>query len=124
MLKEIGSDGLRDRIVRHNRMAARVAERVRDNRNPELLQEPTRSICCFRYVAPGIADLNAFNRALHQRLQAGNIHLPSSTLVNGALAIRPCFIGARTAFEYADGRVDEVLRIGAEMLAEGEPRAI
>jgi aromatic-L-amino-acid decarboxylase len=118
MLKEIGAAGLRDRIVRHNRMAARVAERVHEHRNLELLQEPTLSICCFRYVAPGIADLNAFNRALHQRLLAGNVHLPSTTLVHGALAIRPCFIGARTSFEYADGLVDEVLRIGAALLGE------
>jgi aromatic-L-amino-acid decarboxylase len=117
MLKEIGVEGLRARIVRHNDMAARIAARVRTHPNLELLCEPTLSICCFRYIAPGIADPDAFTRALHRRLLAGNVHLPSTTVVNGALALRPCFIGARTTFAYADGLVDEVLRIGAELRA-------
>jgi aromatic-L-amino-acid decarboxylase len=118
MLKEIGVEGLRARIVRHNDMAARVAERVRAHPALELLAEPTLSICCFRHRAPAGADPEAFTRALHRRLLAGNIHLPSTTVVGGRLAIRPCFIGARTTFDYADGLVDEVLRIGAELQAQ------
>jgi aromatic-L-amino-acid decarboxylase len=99
-------------------MAARVAERVRAHPALELLAEPTLSICCFRHRAPAGADPEAFTRALHRRLLAGNIHLPSTTVVGGRLAIRPCFIGARTTFDYADGLVDEVLRIGAELQAQ------
>src|SRR5262245_19840344 len=44
MLKEIGVEGLRARIVRHNDMAARIAERVRSHPSLELLAEPTLSI--------------------------------------------------------------------------------
>jgi aromatic-L-amino-acid decarboxylase len=115
LLREIGVEGLRARIVRHDDMAARIAERVRAEPRLELLAEPVLSICCFRHVAPPGADADAFNRALHRRLLDENVHLPSTTLVNGRLAIRPCFVGARTGMAYADGLVDAVLRIGASL---------
>ena len=76
----------------------------------------TLSVCCFRFVAPGVEDLDELNREICHQLLLGNVHLPSTTVVNGKLAIRPCFIGARTGFEYADGLVDEVLRIGSDLL--------
>ncbi|MEM7294620.1 MAG: pyridoxal-dependent decarboxylase, partial [Pseudomonadota bacterium] len=48
LLREIGRDGMRDRIMRHNDMAQRVAERARTEPGLELLMQPTLSICCFR----------------------------------------------------------------------------
>ncbi|NRA89486.1 MAG: aminotransferase class V-fold PLP-dependent enzyme [Rhizobiales bacterium] len=49
MLKEIGVDGMRARIKRHNDMASYIANFAKNHPNLELLQEPTLSICCFRY---------------------------------------------------------------------------
>jgi aromatic-L-amino-acid decarboxylase len=117
LLLEVGVSGLRDRVRRHNDMAARVAAAAREHPNLELLLEPTLSICCFRYVAPGVADLDALNRRLHRRLVRENVNIPSTTRVNGKLAIRPCFIGARTGPAQADSLVEDVLRIGAELTA-------
>ena len=118
MLREIGVAGMRARIVRHNDLARAVAARCRAHDRLELLLEPTLSICCFRYVAPGIDDLDRFNRRLHRRLVRENEFLPSTTRVDGRLAIRPCFLGARTGDGQADGLVDAVLRIGDALLAE------
>ena len=69
-------------------------------------------ICCFRYVAPGIADLHLFNQRLHRRLTRENENMPSTTLVDGKLALRPCFVGARTNQSHADALLEAVLRIG------------
>ena len=44
--------------------------------------------------------------------------MPSTTRVNGRLALRPCFIGARSTFEHAEALVADVLRIGAELERE------
>jgi hypothetical protein len=45
--------------------------------------------------------------------------VPSSTVVDGRLAIRPCFINPRTTGAEVDGLVDAVLRFGAEDDASG-----
>jgi len=118
LLREIGVEGMRARIRRHNDMAAHVAARARAHPNLELLLEPTLSICCFRYVVPGVADLDRLNRLLHRRLVRGNRNLPSTTRVNGGLALRPCFVGARAEMSHADALVDDVLRLGAEVARE------
>ena len=121
LIREIGVDGMRERIRRHNDMASRIADAARRHPNLELLLEPTLSICCFRYVADGVADLDRLNRQLHRRLIRENRNLPSTTRVNGKLAIRPCFVGARATFEQADSLVDDVLRIGAELASASKP---
>lgn len=115
LIREIGVEGMRDRVKRHNDMAAYIADVARDHLNLELLLEPTLSICCFRYVAPGIADLDRFNRQLHRRLVRENRNIPSTTQFNGKLALRPCFIGARSNLEHARALVDDVLRIGEDL---------
>lgn len=118
MIREIGVDGMRARIRRHNDMAQRVAALAREHPNLELLAEPTLSICCFRYVCPEVEDLNRLNRQLHRRLVRENRNLPSTTQVNGKLALRPCFIGARATMAQADSLVEDVLRIGAQLARE------
>ena len=52
-LLEIGADGMRERVVRHNDCARRVADRARASEELELLREPVLSIACFRYVPAG-----------------------------------------------------------------------
>ena len=118
LIREIGVAGMTERICRHNDMATQVARRAREHPSLELLQEPTLSICCFRYVAPGIADLDDLNKQLHRRLIHENRNMPSTTQVNGKLALRPCFLGARAQAGHADALIDDVLRLGAELANE------
>jgi aromatic-L-amino-acid/L-tryptophan decarboxylase len=115
MIREIGVAGMRARIKRHNDMARHIADIARSHPNLELLVEPTLSICCFRYVAADVVDLDRLNRQLHRRLVRETRNLPSTTQVNGKLALRPCFIGARATLAQADSLVEDVLRIGAEL---------
>ncbi len=114
LLREIGADGLRARIRRHNAMARQVAERADAHPNLEILQRPTLSICCFRYVDVACPDLDALNARIHRALVRHGRHIPSTTVVNGRLAIRPCFLGARTGPDQAQALVDEVVALGAQ----------
>lgn len=118
MLKEIGVQGMKQRVKRHNDMAKSLAKTANEHPNLELLIEPTLSVCCFRYVAEGVADLDQLNRQLHRNLVHENRFMPSTTQVNGKLAIRPCFIGARHEISQLDGLVASVLRIGRQLADE------
>jgi glutamate/tyrosine decarboxylase-like PLP-dependent enzyme len=123
LIREIGSQGLAHRVIRHNAMAKRVAERARQDPRLELLLEPTLSICCFRYYHAQCADLNELNRQIHRQLVHAGVNMPSTTIIDGKLAIRPCFIGARTQWQQADSLVDEVLDIGGRLTKTSQQHA-
>jgi aromatic-L-amino-acid decarboxylase len=115
ILRELGREGVRAQIRRDNDFARRLADRVCAHESLELLAEPTLSICCFRYVAAEVDDLNAFNAALHRRLVQKTPFLPSATVVDGQFALRPCFINARSRLADVDAFAEAVVRIGEEL---------
>lgn len=120
ILREIGSAGVRERIVRHNDCARRVAARARASDVLELLAEPVLSICCFRYRPAGWTDearIDALNEAILHGTRARGRSVTSSTRVDGRFAIRPCFINPRSTVVDADALVDEVLAVGRELEA-------
>jgi len=117
LLREIGSSGMRERICRHNAMARDLARQISADPHLELLREPTLSICCFRYVDRRVADLDQFNRDLHRRLVHNSRNMPSTTRINGKLAIRPCFVGARSGWRQVDSLLGEVRAIGAQLVS-------
>ncbi len=118
ILTELGREGMAERIIEDNGFARRVADRARRESALELLTEPVLSICCFRHVAPPGADPDEFNHRLLRRLLRETDFMPSSTLVDGRFAIRPCFINVRTTTTHVDGFLDAVLRIGADLTSE------
>ena len=69
-------------------------------------------------MSPEVRDLDGLNQRLHRRLTRENRNMPSTTRVNGALALRPCFVGARSEMSHAQALIDDVLRIGAELVRE------
>ncbi len=118
LIREIGVEGMRARIVRHNDMAQELAEFCKQHSNLELFLEPTLSVCCFRYLSTQIADLDQLNQKIHRRLVRENKYMPSTTRINGQLALRPCFLGARTDHSQVDGLLQAVVRIGDDLVAE------
>ena len=117
LIREIGVEGMRERIVRHNDMARELAAFCRQHPRLELLLEPTLSVCCFRYVSPQVEDLDRLNQKIHRRLVRENEIMPSTTRINGQLALRPCFLGARTDHPQVDSLIRAVLRIGDALVA-------
>jgi len=114
VLREIGADGMRQRVRRHNDFARRLAELVASDERLELLAAPTLSICCFRYRAPGMdeANLDRLNAEISRHLRAETPYVPSTTRVAGKLAIRPCYINPRTTLREVDGLARSVRAIG------------
>ena len=116
ILREIGVEGLRQRIVEDNDRARRIAELADAHPRLESLTTPTLSIACFRYVAPDGGDSDELNRHLLRRLRRTTSFLPSSTVLDGAFVIRPCFINVRTVDEDIEAFVEAVVRIGDELV--------
>lgn len=118
LIREIGKSGMQERICRHNDMACLVADLAHKHPDLEVVQEPTLSICCFRFISNRVADLNDLNKRIHRQLVQGGQSIPSTTMINGVLVIRPCFVGARTHEQHARELVDAVIEAGHQLIAK------
>ena len=93
-------------------LAQTLAARV--DREPALqrLAPVALNIVCFRYVAAG-GDLDRLNADIVADLQEAGIAAPSTTIVNGVLAIRSAIVNHRTdATRIVAILVDAVLELG------------
>jgi len=116
VLREIGRAGVVARVERHVAFAREVAERARAHPRLELLMEPQLSIACFRYRPADGTDGDALNQRILERLRRETPFIPTSTVVGGVAAIRPCFINPRTTEREVRGLVDTVVQFGDELV--------
>jgi aromatic-L-amino-acid decarboxylase len=93
---------------------------IRVDREPvlERMAPVALNIVCFRYVAAGW-DLDQLNADIVADLQEAGIAAPSTTIVNGALAIRAAIVNHRTNYADIATLVDAVLEIGRRRVEAG-----
>ena len=117
ILRELGVEGVRRRVMFDNDLARRLSDEARDHPRLESLIEPELSIACIRYVPdrPESVDLDVLNTTLLRRLVRETPFLPSATIVNGVYAIRPCFINPRTTVEMVDAFAERLVALGDEV---------
>jgi aromatic-L-amino-acid decarboxylase len=129
MLRYYGTRRISAAISEDNALAAYLAERVAGVEDFELLAPTELSICCFRYVPPGLrdklasaseeerdsldAELNRVNASLMHRVQrGGRAYLSNATLPRGIYALRACITNFRTTRDDIDKTLD-ILREAA-----------
>ncbi len=119
ILREIGRDGITRRIKRHNDFARHLSQLVEQSGHLEQLAPVVLSICCFRFTHPDLNDgqLNELNRQLVARLRAEGDLVPSTTVLNGKLAIRPCYINPRVRQSDVELLARRSEEIGAELVS-------
>lgn len=115
VLRELGRAGVADRVTRHAAYAQQIADRARADARLELLCDAQLSIVCFRYAPPPGTDGDALTIRILERLRRETPFIPSSTVVAGGVAIRPCFINPRTTEADVRGMVDAILAFGDEL---------
>jgi glutamate/tyrosine decarboxylase-like PLP-dependent enzyme len=120
VLREIGAEGVRERVRRHNQYARYLAGRVGRSPVLELMAPVTLSTCCFRYVPRAwrgdgsrAEALDRLNGAVLGEVRARGRAMPSGTMIGGAFVLRACFINPRTSTADVDALVDEVEACGA-----------
>lgn len=111
-LKEHGVKALAAVIDRNIEQAQHLKQLIDAAPVLEMLAPVPLNICCFRYV-PSDSDSDKLNEEVVLQLQEQGIAVPSTTIIDGKLAIRANLTNHRTRTEDLEILVENVVRIGA-----------
>jgi len=110
-LKTFGTEKLGAVITRTCALAAYLETRILAEPRLELLAPVQLNIVCFRYRA---ADANKVNGDIVIDIQESGIAAPSTTILDGQLAIRAAIVNHRTDACDIDALISAVLEFGAQ----------
>jgi aromatic-L-amino-acid decarboxylase len=110
-LKTYGTEKLGAVITRTCGLAAYLERRILAEQQLELLAPVQLNIVCFRYRA---RDANRVNGEIVIDIQESGIAAPSSTILDGELAIRAAIVNHRTDTRDIDALISAVLEFGAQ----------
>ena len=96
--REHGTAGLGAAMLKNCRQAEALGRAVTGASDLELLAPVTLNIVCFRFRRAGVADaaLDAINKEIVTSCQESGVAVPSTTLIDGRLAIRVNLTNHRT----------------------------
>jgi aromatic-L-amino-acid/L-tryptophan decarboxylase len=118
-LKVHGTEALGGAISHTCALARYLKQRVINSPELELLAPVELNIVCFRYRAN---DADRVNAEIIVKLQESGSVAPSTTIIDGQLAIRAAIVNHRTAQEDIDRLLDRTISHG-RMLTSGAPSA-
>ena len=118
-LKVHGLSALGEAIARTCEVARYLERRVTETAELELLAPVQLNIVCFRYRS---RDADRVNARIAVELQESGIAAPSTTRINGELAIRAAITNHRTAEVDVDQLIDATLAFGKALAPE--PKAV
>lgn len=112
-LKVYGLHALGQTIARTCELARYLEQKIAGSDELELLAPVSLNIVCFRYRCP---DADRVNARIVVEMQESGIAAPSTTRINGDLAIRAAITNHRTQACDIDALVDATLRIGRALV--------
>ena len=115
-LKTYGTEKLGAMITRTCALAGYLEARVLAEPRLELLAPVQLNIVCFRYRAD---DANQVNGDIVADIQESGISAPSTTVLDGQLAIRAAIVNHRTDICDVDALIAAVLEFGAQRSSGG-----
>jgi aromatic-L-amino-acid/L-tryptophan decarboxylase len=115
-LKAYGTEKLGAMIERTCALAGYLEARILAEPRLELLAPVQLNIVCFRYCA---ADADTVNGDIVADIQESGIAAPSTTMLDGQLAIRAAIVNHRTDVVDIDALVAAVLEFGARRSSNG-----
>lgn len=108
-LKVHGTDAMGAAISRTCALARYLKQRVVNSPELELLAPVELNVVCFRYRAN---DSNRVNAEIVVKLQESGSVAPSTTILDGQLAIRAAIVNHRTSQDDIDRLLDQTLAYG------------
>jgi aromatic-L-amino-acid decarboxylase len=115
-IKAYGAEGLGGIIAKTCELARYMQARIAAEPALELLAPVTLNIVCYRYRA---ADADRVNAEIVVALQESGLAAPSTTILDGRLAIRAAIVNHRTAMCDIDALLDATLAFGRERGGQG-----
>jgi len=120
-LKVYGLQALGRTIARTCELARYLEQRVAATEELELLAPVSLNVVCFRFRCP---DADRVNARIVVELQESGVCAPSTTRIDGELAIRAAIANHRTSGANIDALVDATLAIGRAQTAGVEDREL
>jgi aromatic-L-amino-acid decarboxylase len=111
-LKTFGMNRIGAVIEHCCEVARHLESRVRAEPALELLAPAQLNIVCYRHRTQ---DPDRFNAELAIAIQESGVAVPSTTRIDGKLAIRACIVNHRTTKRDVDALIDVTLKKAAEM---------
>jgi glutamate/tyrosine decarboxylase-like PLP-dependent enzyme len=96
MMQHLGAQGYREMVTRNIQLTRRFQQMIREQPDFELMTAGPLSVTCFRFVPPGVSDLNSLNRQLLEKVQLEGRVFLTSTELEGQLLLRTCIVNFRT----------------------------
>ena len=120
------------RRISHDAALARyMGARVEERPELELAVPVGLSICCFRYVPPGLPEgpgredyLNLLNERLMTDIQLDGRAFCSNAVVSGRFVLRACIVNFRTEAQDVDALLDLAAELGARLDGELRPETL
>jgi aromatic-L-amino-acid decarboxylase len=104
VIRSYGTEGLRNKVRDHIRIAARLSEMISNESDFEILAPVIISVVCFRYIPSGYSEeqINALNEKLnHQLNDSGQLYL-SHTILNGRYTLRMVTAQTNVTYEHVE----------------------
>ena len=109
-----GADAMRAALEDNVQLAQRLADRVVETSNLELVVKPQLSIVPFRRI-PERGSIDQHNSSIAKQMQLDGDAYVTSAIVDGKTVLRPCFTNFRTSLEDVRELLDIVERTGARL---------
>ena len=119
-LQVYGTERLGEMISGTCALARELAERIAATPELELLAPVSLNIVCFRYRS---ADADRVNAEIVIALQEAGIVAPSTTTIDGRLAIRAAIVNHRTSHVDLDALLEATLAFGARLSGDAAREA-
>jgi glutamate/tyrosine decarboxylase-like PLP-dependent enzyme len=117
--KTYGAEAIGRAIAHTCHLAQSLARRVDAEPELERMAPVALNIVCFRYRGQ---NSDALNTEIVVRLQESGVAAPSTTVLDGQLAIRAAIVNHRTRARDVQFLVDEVLKLGRALAASAGAR--
>jgi aromatic-L-amino-acid/L-tryptophan decarboxylase len=110
VIRSYGTEGLREKVREHIRIAFLLAEKISMEVDFEILAPVVISVVCFRYKPVGLNEdqINALNEKLnHQLNDSGKLYL-SHTVLNGKYTLRMVTAQTNVTIEHVENAWEQI----------------